>query len=45
MNIDNIDMIVVTAHVDPSSSNLDDIYNAIRQYHAELPLIIFSGHR
>ena len=45
MALSNIDMIIVTAHVDPQTSNLDDIYNAIREGYPDLPLIIFSGHR
>lgn len=45
MNEPDIDLIVVTVHIDPQSANLDQIYYEIRKYHKETPLLIFSGHR
>ena len=42
---EDIDLIVVTAHVDPQTFELDKIYNAIRQHYPLLPLLLLSGHR
>ena len=46
MNVPGIDMIITTMHIDPQSPpELDQIYDAVRQYHPTTPFILFSGHR
>jgi hypothetical protein len=46
MNLSGIEMIICTMHVDPQSPpELQQIYSAIRNYHPDTPLILFTGHR
>eukprot|EP01087_Luapelamoeba_hula_P024611 TRINITY_DN943_c0_g1_i3.p1 TRINITY_DN943_c0_g1~~TRINITY_DN943_c0_g1_i3.p1 ORF type:complete len:533 (-),score=88.76 TRINITY_DN943_c0_g1_i3:19-1617(-) len=46
MAIPDVDMIVVTAHIDPTPPTLlRPIYNAIRKVHKKTPLCLMSGHR
>jgi len=46
MNEPNVNLIVVVCHIDPQSGvELKQIYNAIRSFHPNKPLMMFAGHR
>lgn len=46
MNEPDLDMIICTMHIDPTSSpEIEQIYAAVRSYYPTLPFILFSGHR
>mmetsp|Transcript_52588 Transcript_52588/g.132259 ORF Transcript_52588/g.132259 Transcript_52588/m.132259 type:complete len:567 (-) Transcript_52588:64-1764(-) len=46
MAIENVDLIMVTCHIDPHSApELEQIYQALRSAHPDTPLIFFAGHR
>ena len=46
MNEPNIDMIIATMHIDPTTPpEMDQIYEAVRSYHPTIPFILFTGHR
>ena len=42
---EEFDMVVVTAHIDPSDSTVNQIIDAIHQKHDTTPVIFFAGHR
>ncbi|ELR17382.1 5' nucleotidase family protein [Acanthamoeba castellanii str. Neff] len=46
MQIKNVDMIVVVAHIDPTTPpELSQIYAALRKAQPTVPLVLLSGHR
>jgi len=46
MNIEDIDMIIFTMHIDPTTPpEMDEIYSTVRMYHPNTPFILFTGHR
>jgi len=46
MQIKDVDLIVVVAHIDPTvPPELGQIFTAIRKIHPTVPFLLFSGHR
>jgi len=45
MQVENVDMIICTMHIAPQTPpELQQIYTAIRSYHPNTPVVMFSGH-